>query len=126
MDGDEFVQGANVVHGRVWDPSVELVMMVRGEVEEQEVKTDITKEILDEWKCVEVEQCPIYVTSNERDPLADIMMLKYNEVEEDQVRIVHIEEVVNEWNFAKAKINSSNKENLSRQNSKWRESRSSD
>ncbi|MED6205527.1 hypothetical protein PIB30_018515 [Stylosanthes scabra] len=95
---DEFVQGAKVVHGRVWDSSVKLVMMVRGEVEEQE----------------------------EKDHLDDITMLKYNEVEEDRVRIVHIKEVVNEWNFAKAKIDSSNKENLSGQNSNWGESRNSD
>ncbi|MED6217568.1 hypothetical protein PIB30_018962 [Stylosanthes scabra] len=123
---DKFVQGAKVVHGRVWDSSVDLVMLFRGEVEEQEVKTGITKEILDEWKLVEVEQCPIYVTSMERYPLADITMLKYNEVEEDRVRTVLIEEVVNEWNFANAKIDSSNKESLSGQNSNWSESRSSD
>ncbi|MED6124029.1 hypothetical protein PIB30_055149 [Stylosanthes scabra] len=85
-----------VVPGRVWDPSVELVMSGRGEVGEHEVKTGITKEILDEWKIVEVEQCPTYVTSKERDPLADLTMLKYNEVDEDWVRCVHLEEVVNE------------------------------
>ncbi|MED6210964.1 hypothetical protein PIB30_069157 [Stylosanthes scabra] len=123
---DEFVQGEKVVHGRVWDPSVELVMFGRGEVGEHEVKTDITKEILDEWKIVEVEQCPIDVISKERDPLADITMLKYNEVDEDRVRFVHLEEVVNKSNFVKAKIDSSNEEFLSGQNSNWSESRSSD
>ncbi|MED6218494.1 hypothetical protein PIB30_027149 [Stylosanthes scabra] len=123
---DEFVQGEKVVLGRVWDPSVELVMFVRGEVGEHEVKTCITKEILDEWKIVEVEQCPIYVTSKERDPLANIMILKYNEVDDDWIRFVHLEEIVNEWNFVKAKIDSSNKELLSGQNSNWSENRSSD
>ncbi|MED6177555.1 hypothetical protein PIB30_099222, partial [Stylosanthes scabra] len=80
---DELVLGAKVVHGIVWDPSAELVMMDRGEVGEHEVKIGITKEILDERKLLEVEQCPIYVASKERDPLVDITMLKLNKVEED-------------------------------------------
>ncbi|MED6170330.1 hypothetical protein PIB30_029933, partial [Stylosanthes scabra] len=101
-------------------------MINRCEAEEHEVETGITKVIFDEWKIVEVEQCPIYATSKERDPLADITMLKYNEVDEDRVRFVHIEEVVNEWNFLNSKIDSSNKEMLSGQNSNWSESRSSD
>ncbi|MED6185533.1 hypothetical protein PIB30_058041 [Stylosanthes scabra] len=123
---DEFVKGEQVVHGRVWDPSVELVMFVRGEVGEHEVKIGITKEILDEWKFVEVEYCPVYVTSKERDPLADITMLKYNEVDEDQVSFVHIEEVLNGWNFVKDKADSCNKDILSGQNSNWSDSRRSD
>ncbi|MED6109366.1 hypothetical protein PIB30_032846 [Stylosanthes scabra] len=91
---DEFVQGEKVVHGRVWDPSVELVMIVRGEVGEHEVKTSITKEIVDEWKIIEVEQCPIYDTTKERDPSADITMLKYNEVDEDWAFQIDIESEV--------------------------------
>ncbi|MED6198037.1 hypothetical protein PIB30_062343, partial [Stylosanthes scabra] len=89
---DEVVQGVKIVHGREWDSSAELLMMDRGEDGEQEVKTVITKEILDELKLLAVEQCTFSVVSKERDPLAEIMMMKCNEVKEDRGRIVSIEE----------------------------------
>ncbi|MED6222433.1 hypothetical protein PIB30_064378 [Stylosanthes scabra] len=97
---DEVVQGVKIVQGREWDSSAELLMMDRVEDGEQEVKTTITKEILDEWKLLAVEQCPVSVASKERDPLAEIMIMKCNKVKEDWGRTVRTEEEVEsdgEW-----------------------------